>query len=106
MSWGERSCKWYYDAKHKCEPTLSTCNVDCLSYVPLPGVVPDSVRKNLAHPDPLEFVAAFHNFHHGTCDSCGATTGVTRENLRGYEYLCGDCMAGIFEGRKRPCAKS
>ena len=47
MSWGERSCYWLHEQKKPCNPTRSTCNVDCPLYQPN-GKKPDSKsRKTL-----------------------------------------------------------
>lgn len=32
MSWGERSCKWYFDQQKTCKPTMINCNVNCEKY--------------------------------------------------------------------------
>jgi len=41
------------------------------------------------------------NTHHGTCDSCGAITFVTRWKMRGFEYLCDECLLTIAEARRQ-----
>jgi len=32
MSWGERSCKWYWRDDSTCRPEFHTCNTECPQY--------------------------------------------------------------------------
>ena len=49
MSWGERSCK--YMGNCPTEPTMETCNVDCI-YYESNGKEPDSAKRK----EPIPFV--------------------------------------------------
>jgi hypothetical protein len=100
MSWGERSCLWFYESKEAkpCSPEMGTCNVNCRHYRSDGKTQPDSKGSNL---DPLVFCEQQMNCHIGTCDSCGSITDVTKINIRKFEYLCSLCIQGIAEGRKK-----